>query len=72
MTNMVQEGFRLGVVSENQLLAAIPFERLCSPEDIAKAVVFLASDESSYITGQTLCVDGGQSALGLPNMKYIK
>lgn len=72
MTNMLQDGFRLGVVSENQLLAAIPFERLCSPEDIAKAVVFLASDEASYITGQTLCIDGGQSALGLPNMKYIK
>lgn len=33
--------------------------RLGRPEDIASAVVFLASDESAFITGQTLCVDGG-------------
>jgi NAD(P)-dependent dehydrogenase (short-subunit alcohol dehydrogenase family) len=33
--------------------------RLGRPEDIASAVVFLASDEAGFITGQTLCVDGG-------------
>lgn len=33
--------------------------RLGRPEDIASAVVFLASDEAAFITGQTLCVDGG-------------
>ena len=35
--------------------------RLCTPEDVAKAVVFLASDQASYINGATLMVDGGAS-----------
>ena len=38
---------------------AIPLKRGGSPEDIANACVFLASDMSGYITGQTLNVDGG-------------
>ncbi len=38
---------------------AIPLKRGGSPEDIANACIFLASDMSSYITGQTLSVDGG-------------
>ncbi len=38
---------------------AIPLKRGGSPEDVAKATAFLASDESSYITGQVLQVDGG-------------
>lgn len=42
-----------------QLLASIPLGRFGSPEDVAKVVVFLASDRASYITGQVLTVDGG-------------
>jgi 3-oxoacyl-[acyl-carrier protein] reductase len=38
---------------------AIPLKRGGTPEDVANACVFLASDNSSYITGQTLNVDGG-------------
>ena len=37
----------------------IPLKRGGTPEDIANACVFLASDMSAYITGQTLSVDGG-------------
>ena len=40
-------------------LDAIPLGRMGEPEDIAKAVAFLASDDAAYITGQTLVVDGG-------------
>jgi 3-oxoacyl-[acyl-carrier protein] reductase len=42
--------------------ANIPLGRLATPDDIARAVVFLASDLASYITGQTLVVDGGATA----------
>ena len=37
----------------------IPLKRLCQPEDIANAATFLASDESSYITGQSINISGG-------------
>lgn len=41
------------------MLRQIPLAKLGQPEDIAKAVVFFASDSANYITGQTLQVDGG-------------
>ena len=42
-------------------LATIPMGRLGAPEDVARAVAFLASDEAAYITGQVLAVDGGMA-----------
>ncbi|MCJ7669939.1 MAG: SDR family oxidoreductase [Dehalococcoidia bacterium] len=41
----------------------VPLKRHGKPEEVAYAVLFLASDEASYITGQTICVDGGLSAM---------
>ncbi len=42
------------------LAASIPMRKLGTPEDVGAAMLFLASDEAGYITGQTIVVDGGQ------------
>jgi glucose 1-dehydrogenase len=44
-----------------ELLTLIPYNRVGEPEDIGRATVWLASDESDYITGTTLFVDGGMT-----------
>jgi glucose 1-dehydrogenase len=47
--------------AEAALRTLIPYDRVGVPEDIAKAAVWLASDESDYVTGTTLFVDGGMT-----------
>jgi glucose 1-dehydrogenase len=47
--------------AEAELLKLIPYERVGVPEDIARAAVWLASDQSDYVTGITLFVDGGMT-----------
>jgi len=37
----------------------IPMQRLCEPREVAELVVFLSSDKNTYITGQTIAIDGG-------------
>ncbi len=44
-----------------QMLSQIPLGRAASPEEIANVVLFLASEQSAYMTGQVLSVDGGMS-----------
>jgi acetoacetyl-CoA reductase len=47
-------------VLEKSILPLIPVNRLGEPEEIARAVVFLAADEAGFITGATLSINGGQ------------
>ncbi len=51
-----------GAVAE-QLLAMTPMGRMGKPEEIAAGVLFLASDDASFITGSELVIDGGYTAL---------
>jgi len=44
-----------------KLMELVPYRRICEPEDIARAAVWLASDESDYVAGATLFVDGGMT-----------
>lgn len=64
--NAVAPGFittdmtdKLSEEVKGEMLKQIPLQRLGEPGDIAKVVVFLASEDSRYMTGQTLHVDGG-------------
>ncbi len=59
----MDDKFRAGTgISREQLAAAMPIGRTCRPEEVAPAVLFLCSDQASYITGATLAIDGGFSA----------
>ena len=49
-------------MNEKRLLAAVPLGRICRPEEIAHAALWLASDDSSFVTGVALPVDGGFTA----------
>ena len=53
MTEKIDEKFKETIISK------IPSARLGEPEDIANAVLFLASEQSDYINGETLHVNGG-------------
>jgi NAD(P)-dependent dehydrogenase (short-subunit alcohol dehydrogenase family) len=55
-------GFLADPAFRDEVLRMIPFGRLGTPEDVASAVVFLASDDASMITGTSLLVDGGWTA----------
>ena len=60
-THMFHEIVPAGSERETALAAAIPMKRLGKPEDVANAVLFFASTESSFVTGQVLYVCGGAS-----------
>ena len=51
----------LSETAKNAALGSIPMGRMGTPENVAKAVAFLADEDAGYITGQVLAVDGGMS-----------
>jgi len=61
--NIVTEGLLAGRTPEfiEGMRASVPLGRLGTPEDVAGAVAFLASDDATYITGTSIIVDGGQT-----------
>ena len=49
--------------TRNSRVSAIPMGRMGEMDDVAKGVLFLASDEASYMTGSELVIDGGATAM---------
>ncbi len=62
ISSMVQTE-KQGEQLKTTLLSTVPLGRIGSPDEVAKAVSFLASDDSSYVTGIELFVDGGQAQI---------
>ena len=63
MTSGMVQSEELGEQLKTNLVSAVPMGRMGSPDEIAKAVSFLASDDSSYVTGIELFVDGGMTQI---------
>jgi NAD(P)-dependent dehydrogenase (short-subunit alcohol dehydrogenase family) len=64
-TALVEEGIANGSINLDLMLDEIPMRRLATTEDIARVVLFLASEDAAYVTGQTIVVDGGWTILGI-------
>ena len=47
--------------TEERLAPTIPMRRLGTPEEVAKTIYFLCTEQSSYVTGSALAVDGGRT-----------
>lgn len=68
--NIITEGLEaVGPEHIQNMIRAVPLGRLGTPQDIAHAVLFLASDGADYITGQSLIIDGGQI---LPESHFLE
>jgi len=64
-TQLIQQALDDGSLREEWMLERVPLARLATPDEIANVVRFLATDEASYITGQTIVADGGWTIQGV-------
>jgi NAD(P)-dependent dehydrogenase (short-subunit alcohol dehydrogenase family) len=69
LTEMMRDGIKEGIASLEKYCDRIPLGRVAEVQDIAGAVLFLASDQSSFVTGENLRVDGGWVPWGNPNAR---
>jgi 3-oxoacyl-[acyl-carrier protein] reductase len=66
-TKLIDQGLADGSLQEDWMVARVPMKRLAATQEIANAVRYLAGDEASYVTGQTIIVDGGWTIQGIPH-----
>ena len=66
-TKLIDQGLADGSLQEDWMVARVPMKRLAATHEIANVVRFLAGDESSYMTGQTIIADGGWTVQGIPH-----
>jgi NAD(P)-dependent dehydrogenase (short-subunit alcohol dehydrogenase family) len=66
-TKLIDQGLADGSLQEDWMVARVPMKRLAATQEIANAVRFLAGDEASYVTGQTIIADGGWTVQGIPH-----
>ncbi len=65
-TKFIDQGLADGSLEEGWMIGRVPMKRLATTEEISNAVRFLAGDEATYMTGQTIVVDGGWIVQGIP------
>jgi NAD(P)-dependent dehydrogenase (short-subunit alcohol dehydrogenase family) len=66
-TKLVEQGLADGSLPEDWMVARVQMKRLAATREIANAVRYLAGDEASYVTGQTIIADGGWTVQGIPH-----
>jgi NAD(P)-dependent dehydrogenase (short-subunit alcohol dehydrogenase family) len=66
-TKLIDQALADGSLQEDWMIARVPMKRLAATQEIANVVRFLAGDEASYVTGQTIVADGGWTVQGIPD-----
>jgi NAD(P)-dependent dehydrogenase (short-subunit alcohol dehydrogenase family) len=66
-TKLIDQGLADGSLQEDWMVARVPMKRLAATREIADVVRYLAGDDASYVTGQTIIADGGWTVQGIPH-----